>query len=98
MAVFDNCPTQYLIFLENYGNLHHKCCIFISSKYGYEGDTTLLKGYSGEESAKSTAAHLPGVLLDLGLHAAHYAGPPVGHSTGAGAGHIGGGGGGHPGH
>ena len=29
MAVFDNCRTQYLIFLENYGNLHHKCCIFI---------------------------------------------------------------------
>ena len=44
-------------------------------------------------SAKSTAAHLPGVLLGLGLHAAHYAGSPVGHSTVADAGHRGGGGG-----
>ena len=49
--------------------------------------------YSCEESAKSTAAHLPGVLLDLGLHAAHYAGPPVGHSTVADAGSRGRGGG-----
>ena len=31
MAVFKNCRTQYLIFWENYGNMHHKCCIFISN-------------------------------------------------------------------